>query len=56
MQIAHDAPFNTSGGKVVRPGRTLTICRGDAYAVSDDGSKHVATMLATMTGVAEGNP
>jgi uncharacterized protein (TIGR00369 family) len=42
-------------GEVVRPGRNLTVCRGDAYAVSCDGSKHVATILATMTGVAEPN-
>ena len=48
--------FLIARGEVVRPGRNLTICRGGAYAVSDDGSKHVATMLASMTGVAEGNP
>jgi uncharacterized protein (TIGR00369 family) len=42
-------------GKVVRPGRNLTVCRGDAYAVSGNGSKHVATILATMTGVTEPN-
>jgi uncharacterized protein (TIGR00369 family) len=40
-------------GEVIRPGRNLTICRGDAYAVSGDGSKHVATILTTMTGVPE---
>ena len=39
-------------GEVVRPGRNLTVCRGDAYAVSGGDSKHVATILATMTGVA----
>ncbi|MGA9492178.1 MAG: PaaI family thioesterase [Mycobacterium sp.] len=42
-------------GEVIRPGRNLTVCRGDAYALSGDGSKHVATMLATMTGIAELN-
>lgn len=42
-------------GEVVRPGRNLTICRGDAYAVSGDDSKHVATILATMIGIAEAN-
>jgi uncharacterized protein (TIGR00369 family) len=47
--------FLIARGEVVRPGRNLTVCRGDAYAASDDGSKHVATMLATMTGVAERN-
>ena len=35
-------------GDVVRAGRTLTVCRGEAFA--EDGSErvHVATMLATM--------
>jgi uncharacterized protein (TIGR00369 family) len=34
-------------GEVVRAGRTLTVCRGDAFA---EGVQrvHVATMLATM--------
>jgi uncharacterized protein (TIGR00369 family) len=39
-------------GEVVRPGRNLTVCRGDAYAVSEGDSKHVATILATMTAIA----
>jgi uncharacterized protein (TIGR00369 family) len=42
-------------GEVLRPGRNLTVCRGDAYAVSDGDSKQVATILATMIGIAEGN-
>jgi uncharacterized protein (TIGR00369 family) len=35
-------------GEVLRAGRTLTVCRGDAHA--DQGSErvHVATLLATM--------
>ena len=45
--------FLRAHGEVVRPGRNLTVCRGDAYAISDGGSKQVATILATMTGVAE---
>jgi uncharacterized protein (TIGR00369 family) len=32
-------------GKVIRPGRTLTVARAEVYA--DDGS-HVATMLQTL--------
>jgi len=47
--------FLRARGEVVRPGRNLTVCRGDAYAVSGGGSKHVATILATMTGIAEAN-
>lgn len=35
-------------GEVVRAGRTLTVCRGDAYAVQDADRVHVATLLATM--------
>ena len=36
-------------GEVVRAGRTLTVCRGDAFA---EGAErvHVATMLATILG------
>lgn len=47
--------FLQARGEVVRPGRNLTVCRGDAYAVSGGGSKHVATVLATMTAIAEAN-
>jgi uncharacterized protein (TIGR00369 family) len=42
-------------GEVVRPGRNLTVCRGDAYAIADGHSKHVATILATMTAIAAAN-
>ena len=35
-------------GEVLRPGATLTVCRGDAYAERDATRVHVATMLATM--------
>ncbi len=42
-------------GEVIRPGRNLTVCRGDAYAVSGDDSKQVATILATMSGIVEAN-
>jgi uncharacterized protein (TIGR00369 family) len=40
-------------GHVVRGGRTLTVCRGDAFA---EGAErvHVATMLATIVGRHEG--
>lgn len=38
-------------GEVIRPGRNLTVCRGDAYAVSGGESKQVATILTTMTGI-----
>ena len=35
-------------GRVVKPGRTLTVTRSDVYGVSDDGETHVATALLTM--------
>ena len=35
-------------GAVIRAGRTLTVCRGDAYADRGSERLHVATMLATM--------
>jgi acyl-coenzyme A thioesterase PaaI-like protein len=35
-------------GSVIRPGRTLTVCRDDAYAEQASERVHVATMLATM--------
>ena len=34
--------------RVVRAGRTLTVCAGDLYAFKDGVEKVVATMLATM--------
>ena len=39
-------------GRVVRAGRTLTVCRGDAFAIVDGSEKHIATMTATMIAVA----
>ena len=35
-------------GRVVRAGRTITVCQGEAYAVDDGRETAVATMLATM--------
>jgi len=38
----------TAEGEVLRAGRTLTVCRGEAYAEDGSDRVHVATMLATM--------
>ena len=38
-------------GRVIRSGRQLTVCRGDAVAVSEGREKHVATMTATLIAV-----
>ncbi len=35
-------------GRVVKPGRTLTVCAGDVWAHNDGEPKLVATMQATM--------
>ena len=35
-------------GRVTKPGRTVTVCAGDVFALSDGKEKLVATMLATM--------
>jgi uncharacterized protein (TIGR00369 family) len=37
-----------AAGEVLRAGGTLTVCRGDAYAMRGSERVHVATMLATM--------
>jgi uncharacterized protein (TIGR00369 family) len=47
--------FLRARGEVVRPGRNLTVRGGDAYAVAGGDSKHVATVLATMTAIAAAN-
>jgi uncharacterized protein (TIGR00369 family) len=38
-------------GKVVRPGRTVTVCSGDVVAIGGGEEKIVATMLTTMVTV-----
>ena len=35
-------------GRVLRSGRTLTVCTGDLHAVREGKEAHVATMVATM--------
>lgn len=41
-------------GRVLRAGRTLTICRGEAFALAGGEEHLVATMLATMMAVRGG--
>jgi uncharacterized protein (TIGR00369 family) len=38
-------------GRVIRPGRTVTVCSGDVVALNEGREKLVATMLATMATV-----
>ena len=35
-------------GRVVRAGKTLTVCSGEAFAITDGGETPIATMLTTM--------
>lgn len=46
------APANGSSlvarGRVLRAGRTLTVCQGDVFAWGPGGERHVTAMLATM--------
>jgi uncharacterized protein (TIGR00369 family) len=39
-------------GEVIKPGRTITVCEGKAYALSGGAEKLIATMTATMMTVA----
>lgn len=38
-------------GRVLRSGRTLTVCRGDAVTMSNGEEKHVATLTATLMAI-----
>ena len=38
-------------GRVLRSGRTLTVCRGDAVTISGGEEKHVATLTATLMAI-----
>ncbi len=38
-------------GRVTKPGRTLTVCAGDVFALRDGEERLVATMLATMMAI-----
>lgn len=40
-------------GRVIKPGRRLTICQLDVWGVSGDERRHVATGLQTLIRVAE---
>lgn len=40
-------------GRVVKPGRTITVCEAEAFACSGDRSKLVASMTGTMMAVVD---
>lgn len=35
-------------GRVIRPGRTLTVCLAEVFAIGADGQSPIATMLSTI--------
>jgi len=37
-------------GRVIKPGRTLTVCRGEVFSVEGENEKLVASALLTMAG------
>lgn len=39
-------------GRVVRAGRTISVCTADAFAIRDGAERHVATMTATIMTIA----
>lgn len=41
-------------GRVLKAGRTLTVCQGEVYVVEENGKRLIATMLATMIARAGG--
>lgn len=43
-------------GRVLRPGRTLTVCAGEVYATMGTSRKLIGAMQATMIGVAAHEP
>jgi uncharacterized protein (TIGR00369 family) len=40
-------------GRVLRTGRTLTVCRGDAVTINGGREKHVATLTATLIAIVQ---
>ncbi len=38
-------------GKVTKPGRTITVCSGEVFALKNGEKKAVATMIATMMSI-----
>ena len=38
-------------GRLVKPGRLLSVCTGEAFCEGEAGSRHVALMQATMAAV-----
>ena len=46
--LEQNADFEVARGRVVKPGRTLTVCRGDVFGIEGDRETHVATGLFSL--------
>ncbi len=45
-------PRLVARGRLIKPGRLLSVCTGNAYCIGEDGvERHVALMQATMAAV-----
>jgi len=42
-------------GRVIKPGRTLTVCAGEVVAIDGEARKTIAIIQATMMSLAEGD-
>lgn len=42
-------------GRVLKSGRTLSVCAGDAFALTDEGERHVAILMSTAMTVRDRN-
>ena len=38
-------------GRVIKPGRTLTVSRSDVYALDNNSETHIATALVTLMSI-----
>jgi uncharacterized protein (TIGR00369 family) len=46
-----EGPVLVARGRVVKAGRTITVCRADVFSIKDGTEKMVATMQGTMMAV-----
>jgi uncharacterized protein (TIGR00369 family) len=51
MLAPAEGPRLVARGRVIRSGRTITVCRADVFSVKPEGEKLVATMQGTMMAV-----
>jgi uncharacterized protein (TIGR00369 family) len=47
---AHGEAF-VARGRVLRPGKTITVCQADVMAIRASAESHIATLVATIIGL-----